>query len=132
MTTAIIEQYYAAFNAADWDGMLACLTDDVAHDLNQGGRELGKDAFRGFLARMNRCYRERLEDIVVMAAPGRGDRFAAEWTVHGEYLVADDGLPPARGQRYVLPGGAFFEVRGGVIARITNFYNLAAWLEQVQ
>jgi steroid delta-isomerase-like uncharacterized protein len=132
VTIEIIEQYYAAFNAGDWDGMLACLADDVAHDLNQGGRETGKDAFRAFLARMDRCYRERLEDIVVLAAPGRSDRFAAEWTVHGEYLVADDGLPPARGQRYVLPGGAFFTVRDGTIARVTNFYNLADWLEQVQ
>ena len=85
-----------------------------------------------FLARMNRCYRERLEDIVLLAAPGHGDRFAAEWTVHGEYLVADDGLPPADGQRYVLPGGAFFTVRDGRIARVTNFYNLADWLEQVK
>ncbi|MBK9032371.1 MAG: nuclear transport factor 2 family protein [Myxococcales bacterium] len=132
MTTATIEQYYAAFNAGDWDGMLSHLTDDVAHDLNQGGREVGKDAFRTFLERMNRCYRERLEDIVVMATPGRADRFAAEWTVHGEYVGTDAGLPPARGQRYVLPGGAFFELRGGVIARVTNFYNLTAWLEQVK
>lgn len=132
MTIGIIEQYYAAFNAGDWDGMLACLADDVAHDLNQGRRETGKAAFRAFLGRMHRCYRERLEDIVVLAAPGRADRFAAEWTVHGEYLVADDGLPPAHGQRYVLPGGAFFTVRDGRIARVTNFYNLADWLEQVQ
>ncbi len=132
MTTAIIEQYYAAFNAGDWDAMLACLTDDVAHDLNQGSREVGKDAFRAFLTRMNRSYRERLEDIVVLAAPGRDDRAAAEWTVHGEYLVADDGLPPARGQRYVLPGGAFFALRDGQIARVTNFYNLTDWLEQVK
>jgi len=132
VTIGIIEQYYAAFNAGDWDGMLACLADDVAHDLNQGSREVGKDAFRAFLARMNRCYRERLEDIVLLAAPGHGDRFAAEWTVHGEYLVADDGLPPAHGQRYVLPGGAFFTVRDGRIARVTNFYNLADWLEQVK
>lgn len=132
VSTTIIERYYAAFNAGDWEGMLDCLTDDVVHDLNQGGREVGKSAFRAFLARMARSYGERLEDIVILAAPGRSDRFAAEWTVHGEYLATDEGLPPARGQRYVLPGGAFFEVAGGRIARVTNYYNLPAWLEQVR
>lgn len=132
MTVEIIQQYYAAFNAGDWPGMLALLADDVAHDLNQGGREVGRAAFAAFLARMARCYRERLEDLVILAAPGHPGRFAAEWTVHGEYLSADDGLPPARGQRYVLPGGAFFALRGGAIARVSNFYNLPAWLEQVR
>lgn len=132
MTVELIQQYYAAFNAGDWPGMLALLADDVAHDLNQGGREVGRAAFAAFLDRMARCYRERLEDIVILAAPGHPDRFAAEWTVHGEYLAADEGLPPARGQRYVLPGGAFFALAGGRIARVTNFYNLPAWLEQVR
>ena len=130
MTIGIIEPYYAAFNAGDWDAMTALLTDDVAHDLNQGAREVGRDTFRRFLDRMARSYRERLEDIVVLAGPP--GRFAAEYVVHGEYLADDTGLPPARGQRYVLPGGAFFTVRDGRIARVTNFYNLADWLEQVQ
>ena len=49
---ALIETYYAAFNRADWNAMLECLAGDVVHDLNQGGREHGRDAFRAFLARM--------------------------------------------------------------------------------
>src|SRR5512139_3275844 len=103
--------------------MLALLADDVAHDVNQGGREVGRDAFAAFMARMDRCYRERLVDIVVMAEPS-GTRAAAEFVVEGEYLATDEGLPPAAGQRYSLPGGAFFEIRGGHIARVTNYYNL--------
>ena len=51
-----------------------------------------------------RCYREELRDIVVMSTPD-GGRVAAEYVVHGEYLPTDEGLPEARGQRYVLPGG---------------------------
>lgn len=130
MTDAeVITAYYAAFNRGDWDGMCALLSDDVAHDLNQGERQLGRAAFRRFLDRMARSYRERLRDVVVMAgAEGRG---AAEYIVEGEYVAADEGLPPARGQRYVLPGGAFFELRGGRICRVTNYYNLTDWLRQV-
>lgn len=129
--TALILDYYAAFNRGDWSAMLALLTDDVVHDLNQGARETGRDAFAAFLARMDRSYREQLRDIVVMATHD-GARAAAEYVVHGEYLVADEGLPPARGQRYVLPGGAFFDLREGRIARVTNYYNLQDWIAQVE
>jgi len=128
-TAEVVRAYYAAFNRGDWDGMCALLSEDVAHDLNQGERQLGREAFRRFLDRMAKSYREQLRDVVVMtAADGRA---AAEYVVEGEYLATDEGLPPARGQRYVLPGGAFFEVRGGRIRRVTNYYNLTDWLRQV-
>lgn len=126
----LIERYYAAFNRGDWPAMLDCLADDVAHDLNQGGRETGREAFRAFLARMDHCYSEQLERIVVMASAD-GRRAAAEYEVHGEYKTGDEGLPPARGQRYVLPGGAFFELCDGRIARVSNYYNLQDWIAQV-
>ena len=129
-TIEVIRAYYDAFNRADWDGMLALLTDDVAHDLNQGPRETGRDAFRTFLARMDASYSEQLRDIAVMASAD-GTRAAAEYVVHGTYKASDAGLPEARGQQYVLPGGAFFEVRGGRIARVTNYYNLEDWIAQV-
>jgi steroid delta-isomerase-like uncharacterized protein len=128
---ALIRAYLDAFNRGDRAAMLALLTDDVAHDVNQGWREVGRDAFAAFMTRMDRCYRESLTDIVVMAAPD-GTRAAAEFVVHGEYLATDDGLPEARGQRYVLPAGAFYEIRGGRIARVTMHYNLGDWIGQVK
>jgi len=67
--TTLVLDYYAAFNRGDRTAMLALLADDVAHDLNQGARETGRDAFAAFMARMDRCYREQLRDIVVMASP---------------------------------------------------------------
>lgn len=129
-TSELIHRYYDAFNRADWDAMLALLDDAVAHDLNQGGREIGIDAFRAFLGRMDRSYSEQLRDIVVMVSTD-GTRAGAEYVVHGTYKVSDEGLPPAKGQRYVLPGGAFFEIRDGRIARVTNYYNLQDWIAQV-
>lgn len=128
--TDLIRAYYAAFNAGDMDAFLALLHDEVVHDINQGHRESGKPAFARFMAHMNRCYRERLEDIVVMAN-AEGTRAAAEFTVHGEYLSTDEGLPPASGQSYVLPAGAFFAIRDGKVARVTNYYNLNDWVRQV-
>lgn len=129
-TLALLETYYGAFNAGNWEGMLACLSDDVAHDINQGERQVGKDKFRAFIAHMERCYRERLDDIVLMANDD-GTRAAAEFVVHGEYLATDEGLPEASGQTYVLPAGAFLTIADGRIARLTMYYNLADWTAQV-
>ncbi|HEY0232673.1 MAG TPA: ketosteroid isomerase-related protein, partial [Dokdonella sp.] len=128
-TIALIENYYAAFNRGDWEAMLAHLTEDVVHDLNQGAREKGRSAFRAFLGRMDASYSEQLADIVVSATPD-GTRAAAEYVVHGTYKASDEGLPPARGQKYVLPGGAFFDIKDGRIARVTNYYNLQDWIAQ--
>lgn len=129
-TESLIARYYAAFNAADPAGMLACVTDDLEHRVNEGGIRRGRALFAEFCAHMGVSYRETLHDIVVFAAED-GSRGAAEFVVHGEYLQTDPGLPPAHGQRYVLPAGAFFDIREGRIARITTFYNLADWVRQV-
>ena len=79
---------------------------------------------------MNASYREPLTDLVIIANDD-GSRAAAEFVVHGTYLAADAGMPPAHGQTYVLPAGAFFTLRDGRIARVSNFYNLPDWLRQV-
>lgn len=126
----LITRYYAAFNAGDMESFLGLLADDVVHDINQGQRETGRAAFSRFMQHMNRCYRERLEDVVVMANDA-GDRAAAEFVVNGEYLATDEGLPEAHGQRYRLPAGAFFTLREGKVARVTNYYNLPDWTAQV-
>ncbi len=129
-TAALIQRYYDAFNQGDMDTFLALLSEDVVHDINQGGREVGREAFAAFMQRMNRNYREQLVDMVIMASED-GSRAAAEFVVLGEYLVSDEGLPEAKGQRYRLPAGAFFEVKAGQVARISNYYNLNDWIAQV-
>jgi steroid delta-isomerase-like uncharacterized protein len=129
-TIKLVENYYAAFNGGDMDTFLSLLTDDVIHDINQGKREVGKEAFTQFMACMNFNYKEQLVDMVIMSTPD-GSRAAAEFVVLGEYLKTDEGLPAANGQKYRLPAGAFFEIRNNKVARITNYYNLPDWVAQV-
>lgn len=130
----LVRAYYAAFNAGDRDALLALLADDVVHDISQGARETGREAFRRFMAHMDRCYRERIEDLAVMADDA-GSRAAAEFTVHGSYVATDPGVPAgtpsARGQSYTLAVGAFFALRDGRLARVSNHYNLGDWVRQV-
>src|ERR1700709_1078591 len=97
-TAAVIEAYYRAFNEGNKAAFLALLAEDVAHDINQGERQVGRAAFGRFVDHMTRCCEEGLEDLVVLTGPaGRG---AAEFTVHGRYIGTDEGLPEATGQTY--------------------------------
>lgn len=128
MSKDVIARYFDAFNRGDVDGMLAELSDDVAHHVNEGQVREGKALFREFCNHMERCYREKLTDMVIFA---EGDRAAAEFVVNGTYLATDDGLPEANGQSYVLPAGSFFTLNDGKISRVTTYYNLADWLRQV-
>lgn len=130
MSRETIERYYAAFNAGDAAGMLDCVTDDVEHRVNEGGIRRGRALFAEFCSHMGVSYREVLRDMVIFVNDA-GTRAAAEFVVHGTYLETDPGLPPAKGQTYILPAGAFFDLRDGKIARVTTFYNLADWLRQV-
>ena len=125
-----VKAYFDAFNSGDIPAMLACLSDDVAHHVNEGQVRRGKDLFRAFCEHMNRCYREELTDMVVFATPD-GTRAAAEYVVNGTYLETDDGLPEATGQTYRLPAGSFFSLEDGLITRVVTYYNLADWTAQV-
>ena len=127
---ALIQQYYDVFNSMDREAFLALLTEDVVHEINQGSSELGVAAFRAFLARMDRCYEEQVTELVVMPSAA-GDRVAAEFYIIGKYKATDEGLPPATGQTYRLRVGAFFEIKEGLVCRVTNYYNLEEWLRQV-
>lgn len=127
----VIDRYFVAFNRGDTDAMLAELADDVEHHVNEGKIRRGKAAFAEFCTHMSRCYKETLTDMVVFVNDDH-TRAAAEYVVNGTYLETDAGLPEARGQTYVLPAGSFFTLKGGKIARVTTYYNLADWLRQVQ
>ncbi|MEN8741207.1 MAG: ketosteroid isomerase-related protein [Phaeobacter gallaeciensis] len=125
-----ITRYFKAFNAGDTKAMIDCLTDDVAHHVNEGNIRVGKEQFAAFCDHMSRCYREELTDMVIFETPD-GSRAAAEYIVNGTYLETDVGLPEARGQSYRLPAGSFFDLKDGKISRVTTYYNLADWMMQV-
>lgn len=125
-----VRAYFDAFNRGDTEGMLACLSGDVRHHVNEGQVREGRDAFRAFCDHMSRCYAEELTDMVIFNAEG-GTRAAAEYVVVGTYLETDAGLPEARGQSYRLPAGSFFSLENGLITRVVTYYNLADWLRQV-
>ncbi len=126
----LVQQYYDYFNQQNWEGMLSLLSNDVVHEVNQGGVRTGIALYREFLAHMDACYQETLSDMVIMTDES-GARIACEFVVNGVYKSTDGGLPEAAGQTYTLPAGAFLTIAEGKISRVTTYYNLALWLKLV-
>jgi steroid delta-isomerase-like uncharacterized protein len=126
----LIQRYYDLFNSGNREALLEMLSEEVVHEINEGTEEVGLEKFRAFLERMDRCYQEQVEDLIVFSYDNP-NRAAAEFFIRGKYIATDDGLPEATGQTYHLRVGAFFEIQDGLITRITNYYNLAAWLGMV-
>jgi steroid delta-isomerase-like uncharacterized protein len=129
-TEELIRLYYEAFNQNDRNGMLRLLHEEVVHGVNQGGEELGREAFSQFLVHMDNCYEEQVEDLVVLVNE-TGERAAAEFFIRGRYIGTDEGLPEATGQAYFLRVGAFFELSEGHFSRVTNYYNMQDWIRQI-
>jgi len=61
----VIQRYFDAFNSGDVAGMLDCLSDNVAHHVNEGQIRTRKALFADFCAHMSRCYAESLTDMVI-------------------------------------------------------------------
>lgn len=126
----LLQGYFNALNERDIRACLARVSDELILQPNQGFTEHGRNAFAGFLERQLHCYREVLEPLVILVDP-QGRHAACEYRVSGEYLATDDGLPEACGQRYEMRVGAFFDIRDGLISRISLHFNLPDWLAQV-
>lgn len=129
-TKALLEKYYDSYNKNDVTTLLSLLHENVIHDINQNGREIGKTAFSNFINRM-RCYDEKVKNLIIMTNED-GTRAATEFMVDGRYLKTDHGLPPATGQSYHLACGSFFEIADDKITRVTVYYNLQDWIKQVE
>ncbi len=124
----LIQAYVDAFNRHDLEGQLAVLHADIEHEINEGPTEAGIDLFRRFKEKMNVHYREQLRDVRVY---GDEDSGTCEFICEGEYLVTDEGLPPAKGQRYAIRAAFFVSVSEGKISRMTSYYNLKNWIDAV-
>lgn len=128
--TEIVAQYYQAFNDKNWEKMISLADENIQHDSNQGATRMGIGLFKKFVDKMDVAYDEKLTDMVIMGE-STDTRVAAEFVVNGIYKIAEDGLPAAHGQKYVLPAGAFLEVKNGKITRVTTYYNLELWIQLV-
>lgn len=131
-SSEIVKKYFDCFNLGDREGMFSLVSENITHDINQGETRTGINLFKEFMKHMDHCYKENLQNIVVMSSPENPNRVSAEFTVVGQYLKTDKGLPEAKNQKYSVPAGSFFELADGKIKRVTTYYNLPLWIKAVQ
>lgn len=127
----LIQQYYDYFNAGNLEAFMGLLDEQVIHDINQGETQLGKERFYKFMQHMQRCYDEKINQLIIMANEN-ASQLATKFIVEGTYIATDGDLISANRQPYRLVGGAFFEIINQKITRVTSYYNMNKWLEQVK
>lgn len=126
----VVKSYYECFNQKDWNGMLALVDPNIRHEPNQGEARIGLEKFTAFVHHMDDSYDEKLTNMIFFTESD-GKRVAVEFVVNGVYKKAEDGLPPATNQTYVVPAAAFLEVANEKITRVTTYYNLPQWIQAV-
>ena len=127
----VVKAYYSAFNDKNWDAMIDLVSDDILHEPNLGEPRVGKELFKAFMKKMDESYEETLTNMKFYVSEDNDGSVAAEFTVNGLYNKAEEGLPEAEGQAYVLPAAAFLKVKDGKVTRVATHYNLELWIELV-
>ncbi len=130
LLTEIARTYYNAFNNKAWSRMAGLVHPDVLHFPNNNSLRTGRSAFLEYVQSNARRYDEWLTSFTYFANEAER-KIAIEYVVNGKYIGNAPGFPPAHGQSYVLPGGAFFDVKDKLIYRISTYYNSHDWLDQV-
>jgi steroid delta-isomerase-like uncharacterized protein len=126
----IVTRWAAAWNSGSPDRMAALFTaDGVYEDLAFQTTFRGPEGVATWVSITTRSIRDAR--VEVLDAFRRGDRVAVRWTFSGRDTGAfAPGLPPTAGA-FSVPASSLFELRGGKLRRVTDFYNLADLLRQV-
>lgn len=130
ITYDLIQTYYQAFNEENIEKFMSTLHPEVIHDICQGSTEIGKDAFQKFMEFCFDVCKENARDIIIIASDD-GRYAASKLMIDGIYLKDIANYPVANNQKYSLPVHAFFEIKDGLVYRISCFYNQKDWISQV-
>jgi steroid delta-isomerase-like uncharacterized protein len=128
--TDVVLDYAAAWSAHDVNALLAVFTDDcIFEDVTLGVTNRGKEELKAFAETFFRFAPDlRLE---ITRSGSFGGFGACEWIFSGTQRQEFMGKP-ATGKRWSFRGAGCFEVADdGKIKRWSDYWNLAAFLEQL-
>ena len=125
----MFEDYLAAWNSHDVEKIASFFTDDcVYEDVALGAVNRGKEQVRAYLSGTFNGFPdfkiERTSNFVA------GDWRGAEWIMSGTHTGDIPGLP-VTGKSFSIRGASITKLRGGKIARNTDYWNLISMLEQL-
>lgn len=124
-TRELVMRYYTAYNAENWQACFSLLSPDVVHD-HPKGRELGKLSFERSVFQADRC-RLQFANISIRASQS-GRQAVAEYSVLRSDLNTAPEMLQGNIPSHHLQGRSFFDVKGGLIRRITTYFDLKEWM----
>jgi len=128
---AMLNSYFQFLNEKNWQAACSLMAEQVLHDVNQGDRVIGVEPLFKYHEEMARYYQQTYSDWHILVSAD-GKRASAEFYVDGKYLKTHGMLPPGYGQQYELPQGIFFEIEDGKISRLTHYFNVQSFIEQIK
>jgi steroid delta-isomerase-like uncharacterized protein len=126
----MMNDYLSAWNAHDVERILSFFTDDCVYNCTPMGKvSQGKNELKDFLSNMFTEFPDA--KIEMKSSFGTGDKGAGEWILSGTFAHSSNPAMPATGKSFSVPGVGINEYSGGKISRVTNYWNLASFLQQV-
>ena len=130
---AVVRTVYSGFNTGDIDAVVALVTDDfVLEDVAQGLTFRGPAGGREWLSAWRTAVPDSLTEITSLIE--QGDWIATEHTGRGTHtgpLRTPAGELPPTGRPIELRFAEIFELRGGKIARLRAYWDVATLLRQI-
>jgi len=122
--------YLAAWNTHDVEKLLSFFTDDAVYDCTPMGKaSRGRKELKDFFSSTFTNFHDF--KIEMKSAFNAGERGAGEWVMSGTFANSNIPGMPATGKSFSVPGVGITEYSGDKISRVTNYWNLAAFLQQV-
>lgn len=125
----MLEEYVAAWNSGDADGVVSFLTDDcVIENLGGGDIHRGREEVKAWAMGVFAAFPDfRLEITSVFVA---GDRAGGEWVERGTHTGAM-GPYAATGKSFSVRGASILELQEGKIRREALYWDSATLLRQL-
>lgn len=126
---AVVDAFYAAYNAHDAARAVALYTEDGAHreaatGQARRGREALEKGLTGFFSMLDDLHFEEMQRIRA------GSDMLVVYVMRGR-MTRDLGPMKARGQEIALPGAHLFAFDGDAIASTTDYWDPAEFGRQV-
>jgi steroid delta-isomerase-like uncharacterized protein len=120
----------AAWNAHDVEKIASFYTEDcIKEDVALGTSTRGKEEMNALHHRVFAAF----PDLhIELTSYFHTDEWAAsEWIMSGTYSHQLPGMPPATGRSFSLRGSTIMKLQGGRISRVSDYWNLLSFLEQL-
>ena len=118
----LVADFFDAFGRRDVQAIRHLLTDDVVEELSGTPPIEGIEAECAFLTGLFAAFPDMHVEVTRLMTVDQV--VAAEWTRRGTFAGKDFQGLPANGATIDSPAAGFFEIEGGLIARITVYADM--------